>query len=81
MAKKKQGNGTSSTSTSDDDAKKTRTFADYTFEEHLEDGTVKPLDLTLNYPREVPKVMEYLEKHREELGIEGKIRVCKKIYS
>ena len=81
MAKKKQGSASNSTDTGDDGDKKTRSFADYTFEEHLDDGTVKPLGLTLNYPREAVKVTEYLEKHREELGIEGKIRVCKKIYS
>lgn len=60
---------------------KHRTMADYVFEEHREDGTVMLLGLTMHYPSEASTVVEYLESKRDELGIEGKIRICKKIYS
>lgn len=61
--------------------KKGRTLADYVFEEHKADGTVTSLGLTLHYPSEAKTVQEYLESKREELAIEGVIRICKKIYS
>lgn len=80
MAKNK-GKTTGNTAETEDTDKKTRVLADYVFEEHKEDGTVVSLGLTLHYPSEAKLVQTYLESKREELGIDGIIRVCQKKYS
>lgn len=64
-----------------DEATGTRVKADYVFEDHHPDGTVTQIGLTLHYPSEAKQVQAFLEYRREELGIEGVIRICKKIYS
>lgn len=80
MAKKKDGQSAQQSTDAASNGK-TRTMADYVFEEHADDGTVTSLGLTMHYPSEAKVIQEYLESKREELGIIGKIRVCKKIYS
>ncbi len=64
----------------DDDTKKSRTLSDYSFEEHQEDGTVTSLGLVLHYPSEATIVQKWLEGKKEELGINGQIRICQKKY-
>jgi hypothetical protein len=80
MAKKRNASDNATGNTADADRKE-RNMADYVFEEHADDGTVTSLGLTMHYPSEAKTVLEYLESKREELGITGKIRICKKIYS
>jgi hypothetical protein len=80
MAKGNKGKSETSTPSSDE-SKKERNMADYVFEEHGADGSVAAIGLTMHYPSEAAIVMEYLESKREELGITGRIRICKKIYS
>lgn len=58
-----------------------RNKADYVFEEHSNSGVVTSLGITMHYPSEASIVKEFLESKRSELGIEGTIRICKKIYS
>lgn len=61
--------------------KRKRQFCDYVFEEHREGERPIELGLVMNYPQEAAKVKEWIEAHKEELGIEGTVRIAKKIYA
>lgn len=61
--------------------KSARSMADYVFEEHLENGSINSLGLVLHYPSEAALVRVFLETNKDKFGIEGTVKVCKKIYA
>lgn len=63
------------------ESKGTREKADYVFEEHRDDGSIIAIGITLHFPSEAETVKAFLEKHKDDLGIKGVIKCCKKIYA
>lgn len=81
MSRSKKNAPALSESSNGEDEKRIRSMSDYVFEEHKEDGYVRMIGLTMNYPSEAEKVKAWLEKNKESMGIEGTIRICRKIYA
>ena len=54
---------------------------EYFFEDHREDGTIYPLGLKVYFPLDVEEIRNWLNQNRERFGIEGTLKVAKRIYS
>ena len=68
-------------STEEKEPRKERNLCDYVFEDHVEGEPARELGLTLHYPSDAQTVARWIEANADALGVKGKIRVCKKIYS
>ena len=64
-----------------EEEKRTRVKNDYCIEVHSDGGDIVSVGIILHYPSEADIVVAWLEKHMEELGFDGKIRICQRRYS